>query len=59
MEVGDVLLFDGKVPHGTPINQTDQFRWAVQYHYRPKGAVKTDDEARLAVFGSEGRDVTC
>jgi phytanoyl-CoA hydroxylase len=59
MEVGDVLLFDGKIPHGTPINRTDQFRWAVQYHYRPKGAVKTDDEARLAVFGSEGRDVTC
>jgi phytanoyl-CoA hydroxylase len=54
-----VLLFDGKIPHGTPINRTDQFRWAVQYHYRPTGAVKTDDEARLAAFGSEGRNVTC
>lgn len=59
MGIGDVLLFDGKIPHGTPINRTDQFRWAVQYHYRPRSAVKTDDEARLAAFGSEGRDVTC
>ena len=35
MGAGDVLLFDGKLPHGTPINRTDEFRWAVQYHYRP------------------------
>ena len=59
MGPGDVLLFDGKLPHGTPTNRTDQHRWAVQYHYRPGAAVLTDDEARLAAFGSEGRDVTC
>jgi phytanoyl-CoA hydroxylase len=59
MTVGDVLLFDGKLPHGTPVNRTDQFRWAVQYHYRPSTAVQTDDAARLAAFGSEGRNVTC
>ena len=59
MTVGDVLLFDGKLPHGTPINQTDDFRWAVQYHYRPATTVETDDAVRLAAFGSEGRNVTC
>jgi phytanoyl-CoA hydroxylase len=59
MTVGDVLLFDGKLPHGTPVNRTDDFRWAVQYHYRPATAVQTDDAARLAAFGSEGRNVTC
>jgi len=59
MAVGDVLLFDGKIPHGTPINRTDDFRWAVQYHYRPATTVETDDAARLAAFGSEGRNVTC
>jgi phytanoyl-CoA hydroxylase len=59
MTVGDVLLFDGKLPHGTPVNRTDQFRWAVQYHYRPADAVQTDDAARLAAFGSEGKNVTC
>jgi phytanoyl-CoA hydroxylase len=59
MRVGDVLLFDGKIPHGTPINRTDDFRWAVQYHYRPAATVETDDAVRLAAFGSEGRNVTC
>jgi phytanoyl-CoA hydroxylase len=59
MRVGDVLLFDGKIPHGTPINRTDEFRWAVQYHYRPAATVETDDAVRLAAFGSEGRNVTC
>lgn len=59
MRPGDVLLFDGKLPHGTPTNRTDQHRWAVQYHYRPDTSVLTDDDARLAAFGSEGRNVTC
>ena len=59
MAAGDVLFFDGLLPHGTPVNRTDEFRWAVQFHYRPAGAVLTDDTARLAHFGSEGRDVTC
>ena len=57
--VGDVLLFDGKIPHGTPINRTDDFRWAVQYHFRPADAAEVDDAVRLAAFGSEGRNVTC
>jgi len=59
MAAGDVLLFDGKLPHGTPVNRTEDFRWAVQYHFRPARAVQVDDAARLAAFGSEGRDVTC
>ena len=59
MQPGDVLLFDGKLPHGTPTNQTPQQRWAVQFHYVPRSAVATDDEARVAIFGSEGKNVTC
>lgn len=59
MRAGDVLLFDGKIPHGTPINRTDQHRWAVQYHYRPATTVEIDDAVRLGAFGSEGRNVTC
>lgn len=59
MEAGDVLLFDGKIPHGTPINRTDDFRWAVQYHYRPADAQEVGDEERLAAFGAEGRNVSC
>jgi phytanoyl-CoA hydroxylase len=59
MAVGDVLFFDGLIPHGTPVNQTAEFRWAVQFHYRPVNALLVDDAARLAHFGSEGRDATC
>jgi phytanoyl-CoA hydroxylase len=59
MQPGDVLLFDAKLPHGTPTNHTNQQRWAVQFHYVPCSAVATDDEVRLAAFGSEGKNVTC
>lgn len=59
MGAGDALLFDGKVPHGTPINRTGEHRWAVQFHYRRAAAVVVSDEARLAAFGSEGQAVTC
>jgi phytanoyl-CoA hydroxylase len=54
-----VLLFDGKVPHGTPVNRTRAFRWAVQYHFRPAAAEEVDDDVRLTAFGSEGKGVTC
>lgn len=59
MDAGDVLLFDGKVPHGTPVNRTNSFRWAVQFHYKPGTARAVDDETRLAAFGAEGKNVTC
>jgi phytanoyl-CoA hydroxylase len=59
MTPGDILLFDSKLPHGTPTNHSDRHRWALQYHYIAASAQKTDEDARLAVFGSEGKDVTC
>lgn len=59
MEAGDIMLFDAKLPHGTPMNRTSQYRWALQYHYRPRNARPVDDSVRLSVFGSEGKDVTC
>jgi phytanoyl-CoA hydroxylase len=59
MEPGDLMIFDAKLPHGTPTNRTSVQRWALQYHYVPAAAVKTATEERLAVFGAEGKDVTC
>ncbi|MGI9511014.1 MAG: phytanoyl-CoA dioxygenase family protein [Geminicoccaceae bacterium] len=59
MEAGDVLFFDGKLPHGTPINETDEQRWAVQFHYCPETAIQVDDAERLNAFGNEGKNVTC
>jgi phytanoyl-CoA hydroxylase len=56
---GGILLFDGLLQHGTPYNPTGERRRAVQYHYAPAGAVKTADEERLALFGSEGKNVEC
>lgn len=59
MKAGDVLIFDSKLPHGTPRNTTNDYRWAVQLHYRSVGSRKCPDEERLAAFGSEGKNVSC
>lgn len=56
---GGLLLFDGLIPHGTPTNFSPKRRRAVQYHYHNASAKKTSTEERLAIFGSEGKDVTC
>ena len=59
MAAGDLVIFDAKIPHGTPTNRTDQQRWALQYHYVGRSAEKTAREYRLAIFGEEGKDVSC
>ncbi len=56
---GGCLLFSSLIHHGTPTNRSDARRRAVQFHYRPESAPKTSVEERLAVFGEEGKDVTC
>jgi phytanoyl-CoA hydroxylase len=58
-EPGDILLWDGLLHHGTPPNRSDRGRRALQLHYWPESVQKTPREKRLAVFGSEGKDVTC
>lgn len=59
MKAGDLLIFDSKLPHGTPRNNTDGYRWAVQLHYKVTAAKPCGDEERLEFFGSEGKHVTC
>jgi len=59
MDAGDIMVFHAKLPHGTPTNRTDDYRWALQYHYVPARARPVGDEVRLAAFGSEGKNVTC
>ncbi|MCC5838813.1 MAG: phytanoyl-CoA dioxygenase family protein [Opitutales bacterium] len=56
---GGLLLFDGLLPHGTPTNYSPLRRKALQFHYAGISCSKTSTEERLAVFGSEGRDVSC
>ena len=59
LEPGGCLLFSSLTHHGTAPNRTDQRRRAVQFHYRPASAQPSAPEARLAVFGAAGRDVSC
>ena len=59
MQAGQVMIFDGKLPHGTPVNKTQDFRWALQFHFIVATARETGDDERLAAFGAEGKGVTC
>ncbi|MCY4437699.1 MAG: phytanoyl-CoA dioxygenase family protein [Chloroflexi bacterium] len=56
---GGVLFFDGLMHHGTPANRSESRRRALQFHFIPAGTEKTEQEERMAVFGSEGKDVNC
>jgi phytanoyl-CoA hydroxylase len=59
LDPGGCLIFDSYLPHGTPSNLTRTRRRAVQFHYCPAGTQKITPEERLAVFGSEGKNVIC
>lgn len=59
MKAGDIMVFDAKLPHGTPTNFTNEQRWALQYHYIPQHVNETPDSERLAAFGNEGKNVSC
>lgn len=56
---GGVLLFNSYLLHGTPANASPMRRRALQFVYVPADAARITPAERLAVFGSEGKDVTC
>lgn len=59
LKPGGALFFHSLIHHGTPANTSPHRRRAVQFHYAPAAAQKTTQDARLAIFGEEGKDVTC
>lgn len=59
LKPGGALFFDSLLPHGTPSNQSAKRRKALQFHYAGLSAGKCSEEERLAVFGSEGKEVEC
>jgi phytanoyl-CoA hydroxylase len=59
LKPGSCLLFHGLLHHGTPPSRSPQRRRALQFHYKPAGAGQIAAEQRLAIFGSEGKDVSC
>ena len=59
LPTGGCLIFDGLTPHGTPTNKSNARRRALQYHYVLKGTPRTTTEDRIAIFGDEGKNVSC
>ncbi|MFW6059610.1 MAG: phytanoyl-CoA dioxygenase family protein [Phycisphaeraceae bacterium] len=59
LKPGGLLLFSGLLPHGTPHNDSPKRRRALQYHYKPADAEECPREDRLAIWGTEGKDVEC
>ena len=56
---GGALFFDSMLQHGTPANTSPQRRRALQFVYMPASAGRVSQAERLAIFGSEGKNVTC
>ena len=59
LQPGGCLFFDGLMPHGTPATRSPKRRRALQLHYIPASVGRITTEERMAVFGSDGKDVTC
>ncbi|MGC0144995.1 phytanoyl-CoA dioxygenase family protein [Pseudactinotalea sp. Z1732] len=59
LKPGGLMIFDGLLHHGTPPNRTDTRRRALQFHFIARSAHMVTQEERMAVFGSEGKDVSC
>jgi len=59
LKPGGMLLFDSMLPHGTPRNASNKRRRALQYHYMPEGLGISTKEARMAMFGADGKNVEC
>jgi len=57
LEPGGALLFDGLMHHGTPPNESDRLRRALQFHYTAADAEWTEE--RHEAFGTTDKDVEC
>jgi phytanoyl-CoA hydroxylase len=56
---GGALIFHSMLHHGTPANASHDRRRALQFVYVPASVGKISTPERLAIFGSEGKDVSC
>jgi len=59
LKPGGALFFDSLLPHGTPTNRSPLRRRAMQFHYAPENHRAISNDQRMAVFGTEGKDVSC
>ena len=59
LKPGGCLFWHGLTHHGSPVNQSGQRRRALQFHYKPASSGEVTTQERLAVYGSEGKEVDC
>ena len=59
LKPGGCLFWHGLTHHGSPVNQSEQRRRALQLHYKPASAGEITTQERMEVYGSEGKDVDC
>ena len=59
LKPGGCLFWHGLTHHGSPVNQSEQRRRALQFHYKPASCGEVTTQERMAVYGSEGKDVDC
>lgn len=60
LKAGGALFFHGNLPHFTPINNSDQRRRAIQYHYRSSSNNIISKEDYKGVFKeSDGTPASC
>lgn len=59
LKPGGCLFWHGLTHHGSPVNRSEQRRRALQLHYKPASCGEVTTQERMAVYGSEGKDVDC
>ena len=59
LKPGGCLFWHGLTHHGSPANQSEQRRRALQLHYKPASAGEITTQERMDVYGSEGKEVDC
>jgi phytanoyl-CoA hydroxylase len=56
---GGVLLWHGLTHHGSPDNESNRRRRALQFHYRPSTVALTTTPERMQHYGGEVRGAVC
>ena len=59
LKPGGCLFWHGLTHHGSPANQSEQRRRALQFHYKPASIGEITTQERMEVYGSEGKEVDC
>lgn len=59
LQPGGCLFWHGLTHHGSPANQSELRRRALQFHYKPASSEDVTTQERMVVYGSEGKDVEC